>query len=119
MSLPKTFRFYGGRIAHLDESPCERMHAVMNGLERLHVNTKGWAQKRHACEKDLLRARLLEVKEQVATIKEEHTRFQSIGTTAKKELKAKQCQIANDIRLSELDTLLDSVFAEFGHLVRV
>jgi hypothetical protein len=34
-------------------------------------------------------------------------------------LKAKQCQIANDIRLSELDTLLDSVFAEFGHLVRV
>lgn len=83
MSLPETFRFYGGRIAHLDESPCERMHAVMNGLESLHVNTKDWAQKRHGCEKDVLRARLSEVKEQVVTIKEEHTRFQSIGTAAK------------------------------------
>jgi hypothetical protein len=115
--LPKTFRFYGGRIAHLDESPGERVHNVLNQLERLHTNTKGWAQKRDACEHDLLRLKVTEVKELRASIIADHTRSQSAETVAKKSRREEERVTTAAEYIDKLDSLLNCVFATYGHLV--
>ncbi len=80
------------------ESPCER---VMNGLEHLQCNTKCWVK----TVKKLMYNAIACLKQKMNS--SDRTRAQMISV------------IANVIRLGEFDMLWDSVFAEFGYLVKV
>jgi hypothetical protein len=115
--LPATFRFYGGRIAHFDESPGERIHKVMNTLGRLHANTKGYVQKTDACASTLDRDRLATVIDLTSAIKEDHIRPQSVATAIKKARIEQVRVVTAAEKLAALDILLDSIFRIHGHLV--
>ena len=85
------------------ESPCERVHDVMNGLEHLQCNTKCWVKTvKHV---KLMYNAIACLKQKMNSC--DRTRAQMISV------------IANVIRLGEFDMLWDSVFAEFGYLVKV
>ena len=115
--LPVTFRFYGGRIAHFDESPGERIHKVMNTLGRLHANTKGYVQKTDACASTLDRDRLPTVIDLTSAIKEDHIRPQSVATAIKKARIEQVRVLTAAEKLAALDILLDNIFRIHGHLV--
>jgi hypothetical protein len=115
--LPATFRFYGGRIAHFDESPGERIHKVVNTLGRLHANTKGYVQKTDACASTLDRDRLPTVIDLTSAIKEDHIRPQSVATAIKKARIEQVRVVTAAEKLAALDILLDHIFRIHGHLV--